>query len=155
MIIEGRAGIGAQCDADSPTERGSETALVAVSHLLRLLDGAGRNSAVWRTGRCGGEGRQGRHHVDPVLNHGRGRFVVEERKRREIDPTIAMLRQCAADAAADSKTDPEVKARIESMMLFLEGLTGWYDQVKALPKATLVTLIKMGARVAKFVAKVA
>jgi len=83
------------------------------------------------------------------------RIIVEERKRREIDPTIAMLRQCAAEAAADSKTDPEVKARIESMTLFLEGLTSWYDQVKALPKSTLITLIKMGARVAKFVAKVA
>jgi DNA-binding transcriptional regulator GbsR (MarR family) len=83
------------------------------------------------------------------------RIIVEERKRREIDPTIAMLRQCAAEAAADSKTDPEVKARIESMTLFLEGMTSWYDQVKSLPKSTLITLIKMGARVAKFVAKVA
>jgi DNA-binding transcriptional regulator GbsR (MarR family) len=83
------------------------------------------------------------------------RIIVEERKRREIDPTIAMLRQCAAEAASDSKTDPEVKARIESMTLFLEGMTSWYDQVKSLPKSTLITLIKMGARVAKFVAKVA
>ena len=83
------------------------------------------------------------------------RIIVEERKRREIDPTIAMLRQCAAEAAADSKTEAEVKARIESMMLFLEGLTSWYEQVRALPKSTLITLIKMGARVAKFVAKVA
>jgi DNA-binding transcriptional regulator GbsR (MarR family) len=83
------------------------------------------------------------------------RIIVEERKRREIDPTIAMLRQCAAEAAADSKTDPEVRARIDSMMLFLEGLTTWYEQIRVLPKATLVTLIKMGARVAKFAAKVA
>ena len=77
------------------------------------------------------------------------------RRATRLDPTIAMLRQCVAEAAADSKTDPEIKARIESMMLFLEGLTGWDDQVKALPKSTLITLIKMGARVAKFVAKVA
>ena len=83
------------------------------------------------------------------------RLIVEERKRREIDPTIAMLRDCAREAEADPKTDLEVKARIDSMLLFLEGLAGWYDQVKTLPKPTLITLIRMGAKVAKFVAKVA
>jgi len=83
------------------------------------------------------------------------RLIVEERKRREIDPTIAMLRDCAREAEADPKTDPEVKARIDAMLLFLDGLAGWYDQVKALPKSTLITLIRMGAKVAKFVAKVA
>ena len=83
------------------------------------------------------------------------RLIVEERKRREIDPTIAMLRDCAREAEADPKTAPEVKARIESMLLFLDGLAGWYDQVKTLPKSTLITLIRLGAKVAKFVAKVA
>src|SRR5215475_4567247 len=44
-------------------------------------------------------------------------LIVEERKRREIDPTIAMLRECAREAAADPKTDAEAKARIESMLM--------------------------------------
>src|SRR5215470_657194 len=61
-------------------------------------------------------------------------LIVEERKRREIDPTLALLRQCMAEAEADKATDPEVKA---------------------LPKPTLVALMKMGGKVARFVAKVA
>jgi DNA-binding transcriptional regulator GbsR (MarR family) len=82
-------------------------------------------------------------------------LIVEERKRREIDPTLALLRQCMAEAEADKTTDPEVKARIERMLTFVETLSGWYEQVKALPKPTLLALMKMGSKVARFVAKVA
>jgi DNA-binding transcriptional regulator GbsR (MarR family) len=82
-------------------------------------------------------------------------IIVEERKRREIDPTLALLRECVAEAERDKVTDSEVKARIERMLTFIDTLTNWYDQVKRLPKPTLVALMKMGSRVAKFVAKVA
>jgi DNA-binding transcriptional regulator GbsR (MarR family) len=82
-------------------------------------------------------------------------IIVEERKRREIDPTLALLRECVAEAEQDRATDPEVKARIERMLTFIDNLTTWYEQVKRLPKPTLVALMKMGSRVAKVVAKVA
>jgi DNA-binding transcriptional regulator GbsR (MarR family) len=82
-------------------------------------------------------------------------LIIEERKRREIDPTLALLRECVAEAEADKSTDPEVKARIERMLTFVDTLTTWYEQVKALPKPTLVALMKMGSKVARFVAKVA
>lgn len=82
-------------------------------------------------------------------------LIVEERKRREIDPTLALLRECVAEAEADKTTDPEVKARIERMLTFMDTLTSWYEQVKNLPKPTLVTLMKMGSKVARFVSKVA
>ena len=82
-------------------------------------------------------------------------LIIEERKRREIDPTLALLRECMAEAEADKSTDPEVKARIERMLTFVDTLTTWYEQMKALPKPTLVALMKMGSKVARFVAKVA
>jgi DNA-binding transcriptional regulator GbsR (MarR family) len=82
-------------------------------------------------------------------------LIVEERKRREVDPTLALLRECVAEAEADKATDPEVKARIERMLAFVDTLSSWYEQVKALPKPTLVALMKMGSKVARFVAKVA
>jgi DNA-binding transcriptional regulator GbsR (MarR family) len=78
-------------------------------------------------------------------------LIVEERKRREVDPTLALLRECVAEAEADKATDPEVKARIERMLAFVDTLSSWYEQVKAL----LVALMKMGSKVARFVAKVA
>lgn len=76
--------------------------------------------------------------------------VVEARKHREIDPTIAMLRLCMAEAEGDEETPQEVKDRIAHMLGFVETLSGWYEEVRKLPKATLVRLMKLGAKVAKF-----
>ena len=78
-------------------------------------------------------------------------FIVEERKRREIDPTLTVLRQCVAEAEEDRRTDPEVKQRIQQMLDFLELTANWYTELKQLPKPTLVRLMKLGAKVAKFV----
>jgi DNA-binding transcriptional regulator GbsR (MarR family) len=77
--------------------------------------------------------------------------IVEERKRREVDPTLTMLRQCVIEAEQDQETPAEIKARIERMLTFLETLANWYVQMRRLPKSTLVALMKMGARVAKVV----
>src|SRR5262245_54625654 len=79
--------------------------------------------------------------------------IVEERKRREIDPTLAMLRQCMAEAESDKETPEAVKARISRMLEFLDTLSQWYEQMRALPKTTLVALMKMGAKVARFVSR--
>lgn len=77
--------------------------------------------------------------------------IVEERKRREVDPTLTMLRQCVLEAAEDKETEPAIKARIETMLGFLETLANWYVQMRSLPTSTLVALMKMGAKVAKVV----
>jgi DNA-binding transcriptional regulator GbsR (MarR family) len=79
--------------------------------------------------------------------------IVEERKRREVDPTLTMLRQCVLEAGEDKETDPAIKERIERMLGFLETLTNWYQQMRAVPKPTLVALMKMGAKVARFVGR--
>jgi DNA-binding transcriptional regulator GbsR (MarR family) len=77
--------------------------------------------------------------------------IVEERKKREIDPTLSILRACAMEAATDGQTAAETRQRIEGLLEFLETLSGWYDDVKGLPKPVLVTLMRMGGRVARFV----
>ena len=77
--------------------------------------------------------------------------VVEARKQREIAPTIAMLKQCVAEAEQDQETPEDVKARMARMMDFMDTLLEWYEQVRKLPKATLVRLMKLGAKVARFV----
>jgi len=79
--------------------------------------------------------------------------IVEERKRREIDPTLTMLRQCMLEAEEDKETAADVKERIGRMLSFIETLADWYGQVSRLPKSTLVTLMKMGAKVARFVGR--
>ena len=76
--------------------------------------------------------------------------IVEERKKREIDPTLSVLRQCVAEAAEDRKTEPETKARMQNMLEFLELVSNWHTELKQLPRPTLVKLMKLGAKVAKF-----
>lgn len=80
-------------------------------------------------------------------------LIVEERKRREIDPTLTMLRQCMLEAESDGETPKVVKERIGDMLGFMERLTVWYEQIKRLPKPTLVALMKMGTKVAALVGR--
>ena len=77
--------------------------------------------------------------------------IVEERKRREIEPTLALLQSCKEEMQQDLETPDEVKQRIDNMLTFITTLTGWYEQVRTLPKSTLIALMKMGATVGKFI----
>jgi DNA-binding transcriptional regulator GbsR (MarR family) len=79
--------------------------------------------------------------------------IVEERKQREIDPTIETLRGCVAEAEKDAQTPAEVKERIGAMLTFIETLDQWYAEVRTIPRPTLVKLMRLGARVARFVTR--
>lgn len=77
--------------------------------------------------------------------------IAAERKRREVDPTIQFLGELAARLKADETAPPQLRERITRMHEFISGLTNWYEQVSRLPKTTLVTLMKLGGKVARFV----
>ncbi|URW76807.1 MarR family transcriptional regulator [Sphingomonas donggukensis] len=77
--------------------------------------------------------------------------IAEERKRREIDPTIQLLGELTARLAADKTAPPHIRERIGRMHDFIGTLGTWYDQVRVLPKPTLVTLMKLGGKVARLI----
>jgi DNA-binding transcriptional regulator GbsR (MarR family) len=77
--------------------------------------------------------------------------IMDGRKKREIDPTLQLLRECSADAKKDHETPEQVKERIAVMLEFLEELSGWYDQIRGMPRPTLLKLMRMGTKVAKIV----
>ena len=76
--------------------------------------------------------------------------IVEGRKKREIDPILSMLRQCELDMESDADTPKQVKAQISKMLSFMNTLTDWYEQIRSLPTSSLVSLMKMGARITRF-----
>ena len=80
--------------------------------------------------------------------------IVEERKRREIEPTLTMLRQCVLDMEQDTDTPTEVKTRITNMLTFIDTLSDWFEQIKSLPRPTLIALMNMGGKVASVVQRV-
>ena len=78
-------------------------------------------------------------------------IVVEGRKRREIDPTLAVLRECAAALEGDNATPAVARERILGQLQFLETVTSWYDSIKTLPRKTLLKMMRMGHRIAKVI----
>jgi len=79
--------------------------------------------------------------------------LAEQRKKREVDPTIAFLKELSAEAEKDPQTSAEVRIRIERLQQFIGTLDGWYGQVRRLPKDTLVKLMNLGSKIAKFVGR--
>ena len=79
--------------------------------------------------------------------------VVEERKKREIDPTLTLLRQCELEAESDKETPEEIKLRIKNMTEFLETLSTWYEKMRGVPTATLIKLMKLGTKITKILGK--
>src|SRR5687767_14555835 len=76
------------------------------------------------------------------------RIVLDERKRREIDPTLALLRECVADAEK-TKTDEHTRARLADLLGFFEAMSGWYHHIRQLPTAAVIKFVKLGDRVAR------
>lgn len=75
--------------------------------------------------------------------------ISAERKRREIDPTIQLLGELAESLEGRAHVPAHVRERIGEMHGFLDKLGAWYDDVRRLPRSTLVTLMKLGGRVAR------
>lgn len=78
------------------------------------------------------------------------RVLVDERKRREIDPTVAVLRECAVEGPKDAALEHASLHRMAEVLSFLEMLGTTYDDYKHLPPATLQRFLKMGGKVARF-----
>lgn len=81
------------------------------------------------------------------------RVIINERKKREIDPTITVLRQCVLESDEDTMTDSAIKTRIEDTLNYMEMLDDWYEQMKDVPTSTITKLMKLGAKVTGFLKK--
>jgi DNA-binding transcriptional regulator GbsR (MarR family) len=74
------------------------------------------------------------------------RIIVRERKAREFDPTVAMLRECVGDPGF-SRQDPGAQKRMRETLALMEAVSGWTDEMLGLESATLARLAKLGAKV--------
>ena len=61
------------------------------------------------------------------------RVIIEQRKQRELNPTLAMLKGCAAEVEKESRTDPVTKERIKNMLEFVESTSSWYEKISGIP----------------------
>lgn len=77
------------------------------------------------------------------------RVVLDERKKREIDPTLAMLRECVADAAGGDPADDSTGERLRELADFFETTGAWYNQLRSWPTPVLTRFIKLGDKARK------
>ncbi|PRD45623.1 transcriptional regulator [Phyllobacterium phragmitis] len=76
------------------------------------------------------------------------RTLAEERKKREIDPTMTVLREILMQHPA-SDAERYAQSRMGDMYGLIEQLTNWYDDVKQLDTDRLATLLALGAKVTR------
>lgn len=77
------------------------------------------------------------------------RIVLDERKKREIDPTLGMLRECLAELEREKNRDQHTEERMKALREFFETTSGWYEQVRRLPTPALVKFMRMGDKALK------
>ncbi len=75
------------------------------------------------------------------------RVVLDERKKREIDPTLALLHECVAEAETDKATDQYTENKLKELVDFFEVTGSWYAQVRQWPTSALTRFIKLGSKV--------
>jgi DNA-binding transcriptional regulator GbsR (MarR family) len=76
------------------------------------------------------------------------RVVLNERKRREIDPTMQMLSECIAEAEK-SGTDAYTEKRLRDLREFFETTSAWYTQICQWPVTAIVKFLKLGDKAMK------
>lgn len=76
------------------------------------------------------------------------RTLAAERRKREIDPTLSMLRDALMEQPSVAD-DMHAQERMKQMHNFIELMTDWLDDVQKMDSETLASLMKMGSQVQK------
>lgn len=75
------------------------------------------------------------------------RVILNERKRREIDPTLITLRECVEELKAAGSAESVTRDRLLEMLDFLDTLTSLYEEIHRMPTGALRGLLKVRGKV--------
>lgn len=76
------------------------------------------------------------------------RVLAEERRRREIEPTLSMLRMALLEQPG-SDAERHAQQRMREMYELIDRLMTWFDDVQKLAPETALQLMGMGAAVTR------
>ncbi|MCK4658057.1 MAG: MarR family transcriptional regulator [Phycisphaerae bacterium] len=76
-------------------------------------------------------------------------LIVDERKKRECDPTLTALRKLTIKANKSGAKVAHTQERLAEMLEFYETITAWYTQVRRMPTKSVIKFVKMGDKVRK------
>lgn len=72
--------------------------------------------------------------------------ILAERKARELDPAMTVLRACLEEAKGDRRVPLATWKRLSAMHDLIESVNGWHEQITRLPRSRLEPLLRLGAR---------
>jgi DNA-binding transcriptional regulator GbsR (MarR family) len=77
------------------------------------------------------------------------RVILEERKKRELDPTVAVVRECLAETERTGPADAYARERMNEMLEFIGTMSGLYEEFSHLPPVATKHLLKLRGKVRK------
>jgi DNA-binding transcriptional regulator GbsR (MarR family) len=78
------------------------------------------------------------------------RVIMIERKKREIDPTVGILRDCIAEVPAGPE-EAHLKKQLQALESTFQLASSWFDQMSKLSPSTVVKAMKMGDKILKII----
>ncbi|CAB3682754.1 ArsR family transcriptional regulator [Achromobacter marplatensis] len=76
------------------------------------------------------------------------RILMEEKRKREINPTLTLLRDTLLETPS-GPNDAYAQQRMTEMLELIELSSGWFDEVQRLPPETVQKLMRLGSQVQK------
>jgi DNA-binding transcriptional regulator GbsR (MarR family) len=77
------------------------------------------------------------------------RRVLEGRKKREMDPTVAVLREAVEDLKRSGSRDARTEERLRSLLEFFETASVWYERFRSLPLGAIGKVGRIGSGLKK------
>jgi DNA-binding transcriptional regulator GbsR (MarR family) len=114
-----------------------------VSTSLRELQG-------WRIVRGVSVFGDRRQHFESMKDlHEMFRVILEERKRREFDPTIAVVRECVAEAKKSGAGDTYARERMEELLGFVVLMSALFEEFRSLSPSAMKGMLKLRGGIRK------
>jgi DNA-binding transcriptional regulator GbsR (MarR family) len=77
------------------------------------------------------------------------RVILEERKKREFDPTIQVVRECVAEAKKSNDSDMYARERMEEMLEFIVMMSALFEEFRSLSPAAMKGMVKLRGGIRK------
>lgn len=76
-------------------------------------------------------------------------IIVRERKKREVDPTIQVVRECVEAAGNAGPSEAYARERLEQLLEFITTMNALFDEFQRLPPAATKGLMKLRGQIRK------
>jgi len=77
------------------------------------------------------------------------RIIVQERKKREVDPTIEVVRECVAQATQAGPSEAYARKKLEELLDFISTMDTLFTEFQHLPPSAARGIVKLRGRIRK------